>query len=92
MNRAFLVDLVERTAATYVEAGAGLLLADTTHLLSLGSLRVAAVAALPAALTVVKGALAGSLGSTSTASVLPAKTAPPSAVPEAAAAPVPPTA
>ncbi|MEW2545138.1 hypothetical protein AB0910_05035 [Streptomyces sp. NPDC047002] len=76
MNRAFLLDLVERTVATYLEAGAGLLLADSTHLLSLGSQRVAAIAALPAALTVVKGALAGSLGTSSTASALPTKTAP----------------
>ncbi|MCA1220683.1 hypothetical protein [Streptomyces sp. 8L] len=86
MNRAFLLDLVERTVATYLEVGAGLLLADSTHLLSLGSLRVAAVAALPAALTVVKGALAGSLGTSPTASALPTKTAP---APASAVAPAP---
>lgn len=83
MNKPFLLDLLERTVATYLEAGAGLLLADTTHLLNLGDARVAAVAALPAALTVVKSALAGSLGNASNASVLPTKTvsAPPAPAP-----------
>lgn len=88
MNRAFLLDLAERTSATYVETFAGLLLADTTHLLSLGDARVAAVAALPAAFTVVKAALAGSIGSTSTASVLPGPKEPSAPTPASA----PPTA
>ncbi|MGQ4514208.1 holin [Streptomyces sp. DW26H14] len=70
MNKPFLLDLAERTGATYVETFAGLLLADTTHLLTLGDAKAAAVAALPAAFTVIKAALAGSIGSSSTASVL----------------------
>jgi Putative lactococcus lactis phage r1t holin len=72
MNKSFLVDLVERTAATYVETVAGLMLADTTHLLSLGDAKAAAVAALPAAFSVVKSALAGSLGASGSASMAPA--------------------
>lgn len=61
MRKTFLIDVGERTAATYVQAFCGLLLADATHLLSLGTLKAAAVAALPAALAVVKGALGGSV-------------------------------
>ncbi|GAA3727232.1 holin [Streptomyces tremellae] len=76
MNKPFLLDLAERTAATYVETFAGLLLADTTHLLNLGDARAAAVAALPAAFSVIKAALAGSIGSAPTASALPAAKTP----------------
>lgn len=93
MNRRFLLDLGERTVATYVETGCGLLLADSTHLLTLGAVRVAAVAALPAAFTVIKAALAGSVGATGTAAALPAAKTPaavevsPETVPAPAAAP-----
>lgn len=72
MNKTFLVDLAERTISTYLQALLGLLLADSTHLLSLGALKATAIASLPAALAVVKGALAGSIGTAGTASLLPA--------------------
>ncbi|AEW93892.1 MULTISPECIES: holin [Streptomycetaceae] len=65
------LDLGERTISTYVQAVLGLLLADSTGLMSLGSLRAAAVAALPAALAAVKAAFALGLGSSGTASLLP---------------------
>lgn len=71
-----LLDLAERTGLTYVEAFVGLLLADSTHLLDLGSVRAAAVAALPAALAAIKSAFALGLGSSGTASLLPAKADP----------------
>ena len=71
-----VLDLVERTAATYAQAFCGLLLADSTNLLDLGSVRAAAVAALPAALAAVKGAFALGLGSSGSASMLPARAVP----------------
>ena len=78
------LDLAERAALTYVETAAGLLLADSTHMLSLGTLRAAAVAALPAALSAIKSAFALGLGSSGTASLLPQpKPAAPAPVPPA---------
>ncbi|RLU81142.1 hypothetical protein CTZ27_33425 [Streptomyces griseocarneus] len=74
----FLLDLAERTAATYVEAFLGLLLAGTVT--DLSTAKAAAVSALPAALAVVKGLLSGALSRTGTASALPtpkARTVPP---------------
>lgn len=65
------LDLGERTVMTYLQAVLGLLLADSTGLLSVGSLRAAAVAALPAALAAVKAAFALGLGSSGTASLVP---------------------
>lgn len=66
------LDLGERTLMTYAQAVAGLLLADSAHLISLGSLRVAAVAALPAGLAAAKSALALGFGTSGSASLLPA--------------------
>lgn len=87
MNLRFLADLGERTAATYVQAWAGLMLADSTHLLSLGAVKAAAVAALPAALAVIKAALAGSVLGGGTAALLPAPAVPSTAVEQAPADP-----
>ncbi|WP_435173315.1 holin [Actinacidiphila sp. bgisy145] len=91
MNKRFVLDLIERTAATYVEGVAGLLLANSTGLLDLGADKAAAAAALPAALAVIKAALAGSVLSGGTASALPARaepvTAPETAVEQAPATP-----
>jgi len=86
MNTRFVLDLIERTAATYVEAVAGLLLADSTGLINLGAVKAAAAAALPAAFAVVKAALAGSVGSDGTAALLPAQATPSTAVAQAPAA------
>lgn len=73
------LDLGERALLTYVETAAGLLLADSTHMLSLGALRAAGVAALPAALSAIKSAFALGLGPAGTASLLPAPKPVPSA-------------
>jgi hypothetical protein len=59
MNKVWIRDVAERTAATYVQAFIGLLLAGwTTDTVDLSLVQAAAVAAVPAALAVVKGALA----------------------------------
>lgn len=57
LNRAFLVDLADRTASTYVQTFLGLELADLANLTSVGGTKAAALAALPAALAVVKAAV-----------------------------------
>ena len=72
-----LADIAERAVLTYIEAFLGLLLASgTTDLVDLSTLQSAAVAALPAALAVVKGAVGTLLGRSGTASWLPARTDP----------------
>ncbi|MER0443006.1 hypothetical protein ABR738_00195 [Streptomyces sp. Edi4] len=72
-----LADVAERTVLTYVEALLGLLLAGaTTDLVNLSFLEASAIAAIPAALTVVKGAIGTRLGQVGTAAWLPAKTDP----------------
>ncbi|PZT71494.1 hypothetical protein [Streptomyces sp. AC1-42T] len=69
-----LADVAERTVLTYVEAFLGLLLAAaTTDVVNLSFLQSAAVAAIPAGLTVVKSAIGSHLGQVGTASWLPAK-------------------
>lgn len=65
----FFVDLAERTVATYLEAFLGLLLAGSV--VDLPAAKAAAVAAIPAGLAVIKGALSGFLGTPTTASALP---------------------
>jgi hypothetical protein len=65
----FLIDLGERTGATYLEAFLGLLLAG--GITSLSAAQSAAVAAIPAGLAVVKGALGAFLGRADTAALLP---------------------
>ncbi|MCF1592370.1 MULTISPECIES: holin [Streptomyces] len=75
--RKALADVAERTVLTYVEAFLGLLLAGAvTDIVDLSVLQTASVAALPAALTVVKGAIGTRLGQIGTASWLPAKSDP----------------
>ncbi|MEU3569405.1 holin [Kitasatospora sp. NPDC036755] len=68
--RKFVLDLVERTAATYVAAFLGLLLADQFDLTSISALKAAAVSALPAALSVLKGAVATRIGDPASAALL----------------------
>jgi hypothetical protein len=87
MRKTFLIDLAERTAATYGQALCGLLLADATHMLSLGAVRAAAVAALPAALAIVKGALGGAVTGGSAAWLPPEGSAAAPATPAPAAGP-----
>ncbi|MFE0477024.1 hypothetical protein ACFW2V_36065 [Streptomyces sp. NPDC058947] len=72
-----LADITERAVLTYVEAFLGLLLASgTTNVVTLSALQSAAVAAIPAGLAVVKGAVGSLLGRTGTASWLPSRSDP----------------
>jgi len=72
-----LADIAERTVLTYIEAFLGLLLAvGTTNIVNLSTLESAAIAAIPAGLTVAKGAVGTLLGRAGTASWLPARTDP----------------
>ncbi|CAM5469030.1 hypothetical protein [Streptomyces aurantiogriseus] len=72
-----LADIAERAVLTYVEAFLGLLLASgTTNVVTLSTLESAAIAAIPAGLAVVKGAVGSLLGRAGTASWLPAKNDP----------------
>ncbi|WNM34965.1 hypothetical protein RKE30_33630 [Streptomyces sp. Li-HN-5-11] len=75
--RKLLADIAERAVLTYVEAFLGLLLAaGTTSVVSLSALESAAIAAVPAGLAVVKGAVGSLLGRAGTASWLPARSDP----------------
>lgn len=80
--RAFVIDLIERVVATYVEAFLGLFgaalvasLADTPEVTNLSTLEklaaAAAVAALPAALAVLKGIVGGLIGNPDSAAIVP---------------------
>ncbi|MDX3165811.1 hypothetical protein PV516_18675 [Streptomyces scabiei] len=75
--RKAIADVAERTVLTYAEGFLGLLLAGaTTDIVDLSVLQTAAVAAIPAGLTVIKGAIGTRLGQIGTASWLPAKSDP----------------
>lgn len=54
-------DVLERAVATYVQAVVGLVIAAGATSLDMGTLRAAAVGAVPAALSVIKGWLAAVL-------------------------------
>ena len=72
-----LADIAERAVLTYVEAFLGLLLASgTTNVVNLSALESAAIAAIPAGLAVVKGAVGSLLGRPGTASWLPTRSDP----------------
>jgi len=71
LTRKYLVDLAERTVATYLEVFFGLLLADVNNLTNFGLLKSAAIAAIPAGLAVVKGALSKFVGREDSASAVP---------------------
>ena len=67
---AWMRDTLERVVFTYLESLIGLLIASGTGLVTLGGVKAAAVAAIPAALTVAKSALAARVpGTVSPASV-----------------------
>jgi hypothetical protein len=70
----YLLDLAERVASTYAVGFLGLLLANGFDLTNLGAVKAAAIAAVPAALSVVKGVLAAFIGDPKTAALLPADT------------------
>lgn len=66
-----LLDTVERVVGTYAVTFLGLVLADGFDLTSVGSLRAAAIAAIPAALSVVKAAVGALVGDKSTVGWVP---------------------
>lgn len=70
MNRLFL-DTVERTVGTYAVTFLGLLLADGVDLTNLGAVKAAAIAAVPAALSVVKAAVGSVIGDQTTVGWVP---------------------
>ncbi|MER8233463.1 holin [Streptomyces sp. NPDC094049] len=70
MNR-LLLDTIERTVGTYAVAFLGLLLADGVDLTSLGAVKAAAVAAVPAALSVLKAAIGSLIGDQGTVGWVP---------------------
>jgi hypothetical protein len=55
----FLKDVAERTVSTYVQAFLGLELSDMANLTSIGATKAVAIAALPAALAVIKAGFKG---------------------------------
>ncbi|MEU1825913.1 holin [Streptomyces abikoensis] len=71
MNRKVLLDIAERTLAAYVTTFLGIIIADGFDLTSISALKAAAVAALPAALSVIKGAIGSRFGDKSSAAWLP---------------------
>ncbi|MFE5873303.1 holin [Streptomyces roseifaciens] len=66
-----LLDILERTAAAYITTFLGLLLADGFDLTDVSALKAAAIASLPAALSVIKGAIGTRFGEKGTAAWLP---------------------
>ncbi|HVK45082.1 MAG TPA: holin [Micropruina sp.] len=70
MNR-LILDTVERTIAAYVTTFLGLLLADGFNLADVSALKAAAIASVPAALSVVKAAVGSLIGDQSTVGWVP---------------------
>lgn len=80
----FTRDAIERVVATYVEVFLGLLLANWTGTISLDTVKVAAVAAIPAVLSAIKTLVAGNVPNTiSPASFVKDKGTSPSSTPPA---------
>lgn len=73
----FFLDLLERAVFTYVETLLGLLIVVGTDTLDVSKAKVAAIAAIPAALSVVKSGLSSMVGTPGTASALPKGAEPP---------------
>ncbi|MCD9143202.1 holin [Streptomyces albireticuli] len=68
-----LVDVLERTLAAYLTTFLGLLLADGFDLTDVSALKAAAIAAVPAALSVIKGAIGTRFGDRTSAAWLPGR-------------------
>ncbi|MFG2995544.1 hypothetical protein [Streptomyces sp. NPDC048340] len=66
-----VIDVIERTIAAYATTFLGLLLAVGFSLTDLTALKAAAIASIPAALSVVKGAVGAAVGDPTTAGWLP---------------------
>lgn len=58
----FFADLFERTVSTYVQVFLGLVISSGLDVTNLGTLKAAAVAAIPAGLAVIKGLVAKQFG------------------------------
>jgi hypothetical protein len=71
MMSRLILDTVERTLGTYAVAFLGLLLADGFDLTSVGALRAAAIAAIPAGLSVLKAAVGSLVGDPGTVGWVP---------------------
>lgn len=71
----YLLDLADRTAWTYLQTLGGLVTAAGFDLIDLASWKAAAVAALPAVYTVIKGAVAKYVNDPETATFLKTGTA-----------------
>lgn len=69
----WIVDTAERTAATYLQALIGLLVAGWADAIDVSTLRAASVAAIPAGLAVLKAALARRVGDPDTAGLTAAR-------------------
>jgi hypothetical protein len=69
---AYWRDLGERVATTYGVSVIGMLAAHGANLLAVSSLRSAALAAIPACVSVVLGLMGAKVGAPGTASLLPA--------------------
>lgn len=70
MSKKFLKDLAERAAATYVESFVGLLLVSWGTDINLDVFTSAAIAAVPAALAVLKSGLATLKGDSDSAGLV----------------------
>ncbi|MGW1074065.1 holin [Streptomyces sp. NPDC002537] len=70
-SKKLLVDIAERTLAAYVTTFIGLIIADGFDLTSVSALKAAAIASLPAALSVIKGAIGSRFGDSGSAAWLP---------------------
>lgn len=68
----FFLDLLERAVFTYVETLLGLLIVVGTDTLDVSKAKAAAIAAIPAGLSVIKSGLSAMIGTPGTASALPA--------------------
>lgn len=72
-NSRFLTDLAERAIATYIQAFIGFLIAGSTEI-NVSGLQAAALAAIPAALSVAKSLIASQFGDPASASLVGADT------------------
>ena len=69
LTRALAQDIAERATATYVQTFIGLLIVGWTDTIDLAVIQTAAVAAVPAALSVIKGYAASLTGDPDSAAV-----------------------
>lgn len=72
MSRGYWIDLGERVATTYAVSFVGMMAAHGVRMLDVSAVRSAALAAIPACVSVVLGLMGAKVGSPSTASLLPA--------------------